>query len=145
MPAPADKIWLPDSHTFRELLPLNRALNAYDERLRFGRNEDTGDWCVFLVARGEAPIPVLGFQDKIPSVEECMARVDAADTKKHGDQILDEINKHNAKIKADLAAKADEAEWQLAEAQESWHVAHGTAPYARSYSKAVESRRTGGK
>ena len=75
MPAPADKIWVPASHQMRETVPLQRALRDYDERLTFGRNEDNGDWCVFLNLRGERPIPVLGFGDIIPEREDMMRRL----------------------------------------------------------------------
>lgn len=145
MPAPASKIWVPRSHEMREAVPLQRALRAYDERLYFGRNEDHGDWCVFLkMPHGERDVPVLGFQDNIPTVEEMMKRVHAADTKRHGDAILVEMEKHNARLRAESRAKAEEAEGELAEVMESFLHAQGKTPYARSFSKAVESRRTGG-
>jgi hypothetical protein len=144
MPAAAERIWLPAQHTNRQLDRLNRALNQYDERLRFGRNEDNGDWCVFLCLRGERPIPVLGFQDEIPEPDEMIRRVEAADTRKHGDKILIEMEEHNNRLRAEVREKADEAEWQLAEGMESFLHAQGKTPYTRIFSKAVESRRTGG-
>lgn len=145
MPAPTDKLWVPASHEMRELVPLNRALNEYDERLRFGRNERNGDWCVFLIMRGEQPVPVLGFQDKIPSVEEMMTRLKAADTKRHGDAILVEMERHNNELRERQRQRVHEAEWELAEVMESFLHGQDKTPYKRIFNRAVESRRTGGK
>lgn len=145
MPAPVERLWIPQSHEDKQLVPLNRALREYDERLRFGRNEVNGDWVVFLLLRGEAPIPVLGFQDTIPTVEELMNRVRAADTKRHGDAILTEMEKHNNRLRAEARAKADEAEWQLAEGMESFLHGQDKTPYKRIFNKSVESARTGGR
>lgn len=147
MPQFAEKLWLPGSHYTREVTTLNRVLRAYDERLHFGRNEDNGDWCVFIkMEPGMVPemVPVLGFQDKIPDPDELLRRVQAADTKRHGDYVLKQMNEHNEQLKRESAREAEDAEWQLAEAMESFLHAQGRTPYHRSLSKEVESKRTGG-
>ena len=145
MPLPAEKIWVPQSHQMRQVDPIQRALRAYDERLYFGRNEENGDWCVFLtMPRGENDIPVLGFQDQIPTPEACIERVRGADMRRYGDEILASINEENERLKQAMRDKAEDAEWQLAEAMESFLHGQNKTPYSRSYNKATESRRTGG-
>lgn len=146
MPVQPSKLWLPESHTDKQLTTLNRALNSYDERLRFGRNEDTGDWCVFvLMPHGQKPVSIMGFGHTIPAPDEMMQRVMRADMRRFGDELLEEINAHNEKLRQPARDKAEDAEWQMAEGMESFLHAQGKTPYHRSHSKAVESRRTGGK
>jgi len=79
---------------------VHRAVQEYDERLMFGRNELTGDWCVFVkMPHGEAPVAVIGFGREIPDPAEAVRRADAANTRKHGSEILDASLRHNAAIR----------------------------------------------
>lgn len=139
-----EKFWVPDSHYDKQIAGLNYALREYDERLRFGKNEANGDWCVFLIARGEEPIAVLGFQNEIPTKEAMMHRLEQADTRRHGDWVLRQMEEHNRKLKEELDRPASEAAGEVATAMESFMHAQGRTPYHRSYSKAIESKRTGG-
>ena len=146
MPQPMERFWLPPAYFDRQITTLNRVLREYDERLMFVRNEDNGDWVVALKQeRPNPPLPVLGFQDQIPTPDELLARVRAADTKRHTDWLEENINKHNEQAMAPVREKADEAEWQLVEGMESFLHAQDKTPYKRIFNKAVESRRTGGK
>lgn len=95
MPASASSIWLPETGvTDLAAIRVDRAVKEYDENLRFGRNEETGQWCVFLLRRGFAPLPVLGFRD-IPHPEDAVKRLYQADAQRRGEEILDEVNRHN--------------------------------------------------
>lgn len=140
-----DKIWVPESYADKQLITLQRVLREYDERLVFGRNEENGDWCVFYKTDERELVPCLGFQNTIPTPDDLLARVRAADTKRHADWLEENINRPNRELQAPAQEQAEEASWLLAEGMESFLHAQGKTPYARSYSKAVESRRTGGK
>jgi hypothetical protein len=86
---------------------VDRAVQQYDPLLRFGRNEDTGQWCVFRIARGEDPLPILGF-DQIPSPNAVLQRLSQCDAQRRGSEILDEINKHNADLRKPFEDAAKE-------------------------------------
>lgn len=139
-----DKIWVPESYADKQLTSLQRALREYDERLTFGRNEQNGDWCVFYKTDERELVPVLGFQNTIPTPEAMLERVRQADTKRHTDWLEENINKPNERLRQEFRERADDASYQLAEGMESFLHAQGKTPYMRSFSKAVESRRTGG-
>lgn len=99
---PAEKIWLPGQGVV-DLGPMkiHRALQAYDERLLFGRNEDNGDWCAFVkMPHGQAPVPVIGFGKELPTPEEAVRRCDAANTRRHNDQLLDLIKRDDERRRA---------------------------------------------
>jgi len=99
LPAPAERIWLPGSGLVSlDIARVDRAVREYDENLRFGRNEDTGQWCVFLVRRGHAPLPVLGFNE-IPHPDDALKRLYRADALRRGEEILDEMNRENEEMK----------------------------------------------
>lgn len=97
---PAARIWLPGQGVVDlEPMRVHRAVNAYDERLMFGRINDEshpgyGDWVIFVkMPHGEAPLPVLGFGKQIPTPEEAVRRADEANTRKHGQKLLDDFHK----------------------------------------------------
>ena len=100
--APVDNIWLPGKGVV-DLEPyrVHRALQAYDERLVFGRITDEkhpgyGDWCAFVKKpHGMPPHPVLGFGRQIPTPEEAVRRADAANTKRHGTKVLEELKRED--------------------------------------------------
>lgn len=130
---------------------VDRAVNQYDERLSFGRNEETGDYCIFVkMPRGwdgpEHGLPILGFQREVPTVDEAMKRLWQSDTLRHGERILNEVNRENDRIQRELDYRASEGAGELAEVVESY-VVHNTdaTKHGRSLSKSVESRRSGGK
>jgi hypothetical protein len=117
--APASSIWLPGKgDTNFAALRVDKAVREYDEQLSFGRNEDTGDWCIFLIRRGEMPLPVIGFGREIPHPEDAIKRLYRADAQRRGNEILDEMNRHNEKIEEARDLAAQEGEARLAETAE---------------------------
>ena len=78
---------------------VNRAVQEYDERLRFGFNEVNGDWVVYIkmprgfdaayYIEGEPVYPVLGFQKRIPPVDEALGRIRLSDSWREGSRIYD--------------------------------------------------------
>jgi hypothetical protein len=111
---------------------LDKAVQEYDENLRFGRNEETGQYCVFRIVRGERPLPILGFTE-MPDTDQIFKRLYKSDALRRGNEILDEINKHNAGIEAELESAASDASGMVAEGFE--HLFHGVGktPYRRVY------------
>lgn len=114
---PAERIWLPGQGVV-DLAPMrvHRAVQAYDERLIFGRINDQkhpgfGDWCVFVkMPHGQNPVPVLGFgKNEMPEPEEVIRRCDQANTRKHGDKLLRLLRQEadERKAMADAASLAN--------------------------------------
>lgn len=129
---------------------VDRAVHEYDERLSFARNEETGDYCIFIkMERGwdgpDAGLPVLGFGKQIPHPEDALKRLYQADSLRRGNEILDDINRTNDDVHKQLDAAAHEGAGHYVEALESYMVHNGQTRHLRSLSKSVESRRTGGK
>lgn len=118
MPAPTANIWLPGiGMTDIAQRRVDAAVQEYDENLRFGRNMESGQWCIFLMRRGHDPLPVIGFND-IPHPEDAIKRLHNADAQRRGEEILDEMNRHNEELKAPYEKAASEADEILAEAYE---------------------------
>lgn len=119
MPAPTTHIWLPSGVSVSlEVLRADKAANDYDPNLRFGRNEDNGQWCVFRIVRGEVPLPILGFSD-VPGPQELQRRLYQSDALRRGEEILDDMNRFNEDIRRvwedaaheGAAIAADAFEW----------------------------------
>ena len=107
---PAEKIWLPGQGVV-DMGPMkvHRALQAYDDRLMFGRNEDTGDWCAFVkMPHGQAPVPVIGFGRELPTPEDAVKRCDAANTRRHSTQLLDMVTRDEMRRRAELEKGREE-------------------------------------
>lgn len=131
MPAPATSVWLPGrGHTDFAALRVERVVQEYDEQLTFGRNNDTGQWCVFLIRRGELPMPVLGF-DHIPHPDDVLKKLYQTDAKRRGNEILDEMNRHNKALEAEREVAAVEAEAHLAEVAEWALRVEGATPHKK--------------
>lgn len=104
---------------------VNRAVSAHDERLRFGFNETNQDWVIYIkmprdfnsyyYIEGEPVYPVLGFGSSIPLPDEAVSRLSRADTLAHGMNILERMNKENAKIEASYKDEADALTEEVAE------------------------------
>lgn len=109
-------IWVPPSHTYREATAVTLAVRQYDSELHFGRNEDNGQWCIFMERNG-AKIPILGFRG-IPHPDDAVKRLYNSDARRHGSKILDDMNKHNEKLRAAREDEIQDATGQLAEAAE---------------------------
>jgi hypothetical protein len=105
---------------------LDRAAREYDERLRVGKNEDTGDWCVFIqMARGTFPpndlYPLYGMgqdENALPEPHELKKKLYETDTVRHGDELRQRMNRENEDLKRAQAKKAEAAEEIAAEAYE---------------------------
>lgn len=131
MPAPATKIWLPGSGLSDiRMAYLDSAVQEYDPNLRFGRNEDTGDYCVFVIKRGQPPFPVLGFQE-IPEKDTIFRRLYETDSLRHGKKMLDQMNADNERIWATQEANAAEGDAMAAEAFDWAYRQQGKAPYSK--------------
>jgi hypothetical protein len=115
MQAPAN-IWVPNSFTYREAMVVNKVVREYDPELQFGRNESNGQWCIFMERNGEK-IPILGFQG-IPHPDDAVKRLYNSDARRHGSKILDDMNKHNEKLRLAREDEINDATGQLAEAAE---------------------------
>lgn len=126
---------------------INRAVREYDERLLFARHPQTGQWSVFIkierdlpeefgtVVEGQHVYPVLGFpHDRDPEsidVEEIKRKLYRADAMRHGEKILDDMHRHNEKVKEPRRQAAAEAAGVAAEVAESYHNNEGNTRYRR--------------
>lgn len=132
---PTDSIYIPGTGNVKlDEYRVHRALQEYDERLMFGRNEKTGDWCAFVkMPHGQAPMPVLGFGRTIPTPEEAVRRCYKADTKRHGSKIFDQMQAHNARIReAKEKATSEQAE-VAAEILDYGYRVMGAHPFPKIY------------
>lgn len=131
MPAPATSIYVPGRGDVNmSAYRVDQAVNEYDELLHFGQNNDTGQWCIFLIRRGEAPLPVIGFNE-IPHPHDAIKRLVQADARRRGNEILDEINRHNKQFEIEREERAVEADQRLAETAE-WALRHeGKTPHKK--------------
>lgn len=129
-------IWVPDSASNAQydipVLRVDKAVQEYDENLRFGRNEETGQWCIFRLVRGENPLPILGFNE-IPHPEDACKRLFQADAMRRGEEILDEMNRQNEELDKHVDAAADEANGIAAEVYEHAFRMMGKTPYLKSF------------
>jgi hypothetical protein len=133
MPAGISNIWLPG----RGLTDLaerraDEFAQEYDENLRFGRNGDTGQYCVFLIRRGHDPLPILGF-DEVPSNDYLARRLYQADAQRRGEEILDEMNRSNESLENAGLTDADDAAGTLAEGFEWLMRTQGQTSHKREY------------
>ena len=124
-------VWLPPSYMYKQAAKVDKAVNEYDADLRFGRNEDTGQWVVILV-RGEQRIPVLGFNE-IPHPDDALKRLYRSDARRRGNEILDELNKHNEAVQEAKRAAVKEAEGETAEYFEQATRWEGATPHFKSF------------
>lgn len=135
MYTPATKLYIPGMGEVNlEEYRVHRAVQEYDERLMFGRNEDTGDWCVFVkMPHGENPIAVLGFGTELPTPEEAVRRADAANTRKYGQQIREQMEAHNDKLRAEKEKASEELAEIGAEIMEYAYRKAGAHPAPRVF------------
>jgi hypothetical protein len=130
-------IWIPnrgevDTKAWR----VDKAVNEYDERLMFGRNEDTGDWCVFIrMPRPEQPYPVLGFGDTIPEPESALKRLRASDTMRSGNKIYDDVMRSQREYKAQFEYSSNQAAEESVEVIEHMMRKKGDSPIIKSLPK----------
>lgn len=116
-----------------EVLAVDRAAGEYDERLYFDRNQETGQWCVFLkTIPSEPDLPIFGW-DSIPHPDDAIKRIHQADSLRHGEEILDRIDRENAERERPYKEAVDDAQGQLAEAFEWGFRKQGVHPQARIF------------
>lgn len=140
MKAEHANIWLPDS-TSRSaydipVLRADKAAQEYDPALRFGRNTETGQWCIYLQRGGKSPLPILGF-DEIPHPEDIPKKLYAVDAVRRGDEILREMNAHNDEVERienePLDRQVNDAAENLAEHIEHIRRTTGKTRYSKSF------------
>lgn len=130
-------LWLPNGVSY-EAYRVDRAVREYDERLMFGRNDETGDWCIFIRLPGDnPPYPVIGFQDTIPDPHDAIRRLNEGDTRKHGERIYKEILDSEKKRRAMLDYVSSQAAEDSAERTEHMMRQRGASPIIKVYSKGV--------
>lgn len=119
-----------DTNAYR----IDRAVNAYDERLMFAKNEQTGDWCVYIRMPGaEPPYPVVGFGRDVPQLDDVMYRIRKADTMKHGEAIYRDLVKSQMDYRANLDKAAAEASAEAAEPVEFLLRKDGKSPIVKVF------------
>lgn len=113
---------------------IDRAVNAYDERLMFARNEETGDWCVYIrMPRPEPPYPVIGFGQTVPAIDDVMHRIRQADSMKHGEAIYRDLVKSQKDYRDNLNKQAAEASAEAAEPVEHLLRKEGKSPVVKVF------------
>lgn len=107
---------------------IQRAVEAYDSRLVLARHELTGDWVIFVKLGPDDLYPVIGLGPELPrSPEEVTQRLARADSRRHTESLLDQINRRNEAIRKAKRDAADEAIGETAEwfewgyRREGWH------------------------
>lgn len=115
---------------------INHELEKYDARLVFGRNEETGDWCVYArMPHPEPMFPVFGCGPDIPDVKDLMLRVQEGDLTKNSERIYKEIIKSQELYRKNLDYKSDQASAESAEVTEHLMRKHGKSPLIKSTRK----------
>lgn len=137
-------IWLPGAGTVDlSVKRVDTAVREYDERLRFGRNDKTGDYCIFIkmppnyvggIPSSEGTLyPVIGFGNQIPDAGEAIHRLRKADALKNGDAILREMNRENDSLTQHIDDNAHDASGIVAEAAEWFGREQGNLRYSKIY------------
>lgn len=110
---------------------VHTAVNEYDENLIFAMHPETQQWCIFRKIPNDTPVlngygteiagqrvvPILGFND-IPHPEDAIKRLWNADAVRHGEEILDKMNRENEALKEPARKKAQDGAGILAEGME---------------------------
>ena len=137
------KIYIPgrgsvDSGVYK----VDAAVRKYNERLSFGLNEDTQEYCIFMrMPHPEPVLPILGFGREVPHPDLACKKLWESDTMIHGDKILNDILKSQEEYKAALRYKADQATEDSAERVEHLMRTNGDSPVIKSFSKKEVSKR----
>lgn len=129
--------WLPPGLEAREANAARRAAKEYDANLDFGKNDKTGQWCVYLMqgtmgGSSDGDLPILGF-DKIPSPDQVQKRLYESDAMRQGQKILEQIDRHNEDIHEVGRERTRQAEGELATAFEWGMRKEGLTPHKRIY------------
>lgn len=125
-----------DSKAYR----VDAAVKSYDSRLRFERNLDTGDWCVFIeMPRPEPPYPVIGFGKEIPEPDVVVERIKRGDTMRTGNTIYNDIVKSQEKFRKMQEYASDQAGEESAEVIEHFMRKEGKSPIIKILPKGVSN------
>ena len=137
------KIYIPgrgsvDSGVYK----VDAAVRQYNERLSFGLNEDTQEYCIFMrMPHPEPTLPILGFGREVPHPDVACKKLWESDTMIHGDKILKDILKSQDEYKKMLRYNSDQASADSAERVEHLMRMNGDSPVIKSFSKEEVSKR----
>ena len=133
MARPDFSLWLPGvGEVDPRIRRVMRAVEEYDESLRFGRNERNGDWVVMI---GEMGTPVFGFGQGLPDPRDVPRILEKHDIKRHGKRIMDALARESERKRLDEEYRYGETTGEVAEVMESAMHRLGGTPYKRSLAK----------
>ena len=137
------KIYIPGRGSVdSDVYKVDAAVRQYNERLSFGLNEDTQEYCIFMrMPYPEPVLPILGFGREVPHPDAACKKLWESDTMIHGDKILNDILKSQEEYKAALRYNADQATEDSAERVEHLMRTKGDSPVIKSFSKKEVSKR----
>ena len=137
------KIYIPGRGSVdSDVYKVDAAVRQYNERLSFGLNEDTQDYCIFMrMPHPEPTLPILGFGREVPHPDAACKKLWESDTMIHGDKILNDILKSQEEYKAALRYNSDQASADSAERVEHLMRMNGDSPVIKSFSKKEVSKR----
>lgn len=120
-----------------DLYWVDKAVNEYDNSLKFDYNEQTGQYCIFKYMGARHPnypewLPVLAF-DRVPPADQAIKRLIATDSLRFGEEILRDIQTRERD--PELERRVDDATGLTAEGIESWMHREGKTNYHRSLAK----------
>lgn len=135
MPLQTDAIWLPGAGeiSFSEM-HVAEAIKEYDAELILGQRRDTGEWCAFLpgnrASEGQ-PFPVFSFGQELPNPDRAKALLYTHDVRRNGRELLDTLDRIEAKEQKAIADRASDAAEQVAEVIDSNMRMNGVHPFPR--------------
>jgi hypothetical protein len=137
MHTPNESIWVPPSFGYKAEGAVRKAVKEYDPNLDFGKNERTGQWCIFLrqgttAATNQNDLPILGF-DEVPHPDDALRRLHQSDALRTGHEIQQKMERHNASLNRERELRADEATAETAEAFDWGFRQQGKAPHAKIF------------
>jgi hypothetical protein len=92
-----------------------KAVSDYDDRLILAKHEHTGDWVAFIQLGPDRMFPVVGFGKELPHPDDVRRVLERADTHRHGDKILRDIQANNDRIQREKRNAAAESVEEAAE------------------------------
>lgn len=92
-----------------------KAVSDYDDRLILAKHEGTGDWVAFIQLGPDRMFPVIGFGKELPHPDEIRRILESADTHRHGDKLLRQIQETNDRIQREKRAAVSESIEEAAE------------------------------
>jgi hypothetical protein len=121
LPFGGGQLWVPGlGNVPAHLRSAMKAVEEYDVDLQLARNEDTGNWCIFIQrSEGEAPFPVFNLGPELPSPDQIKQKLYMADVRRRGHKIALEVERNNARRHAELESVTADAAGEVAEAVES--------------------------